>query len=268
MRNEFHFYMDDSGSRDPDKNRNADPNSPPWFGLGGLIVHSSEVALAKDSLSDFRSRWPELKDHPLRSYNIRNMTGSFRWLADASMTRRREFFDDLTSTMLSLPVHGMACVVDRPGYNERYREIYGQRRWKLCKTAFNIAVERAAKYARFHGARLRVFIERSDRATETQMRSYYDDMRAHGLPFDQSKSAIYAPLCADGLRETLYEFDVKTKNSVLMQAADLMLLPLCKGGYNADERIFAALKAAGKLLDCRCNAENGLLGIKYSCFRS
>ena len=51
---------------------------------------------------------------------------------------------------------GLACVVDRPGYDARYREKYGRRQWHLCQTAFSIVVERAAKYARDSGRKLRV----------------------------------------------------------------------------------------------------------------
>jgi hypothetical protein len=56
--------------------------------------------------------------------------------------------------MSASPFLGFACVIDRPGYNARYREKYGREQWSLCKTAFSELVERAAKYAQGAGYRL------------------------------------------------------------------------------------------------------------------
>lgn len=49
--------------------------------------------------------------------------------------------------MRDAPVIGLACVIDWPGYNKRYAEKYAENRWMLCKTAFSVVVERAAKFA-------------------------------------------------------------------------------------------------------------------------
>lgn len=57
MRAEYHFYMDDSGSRDPDRNRNTDTMKPDWFALGGLLINSADVTAAKDAITAFRARW-------------------------------------------------------------------------------------------------------------------------------------------------------------------------------------------------------------------
>ena len=65
------------------------------------------------------------------------------------------FYEDLYQLLRAAPVTGLACVIDRPGYNARYREKYGRQRWSLCKSAFTISVERAAKYARSLDCRLR-----------------------------------------------------------------------------------------------------------------
>lgn len=266
MRAEYHFYMDDSGSRDPDRNRNTDTTKPDWFALGGLLINSADVTAAKDAITAFRARWGEMDGEPLRSYDIRNKTGRFRWLASLSRERHSEFMNDLTSLIASLPIHVLACVIDRPGYNKRYMEVYGDRRWKLCRTAFNIAVERAAKVAIHDGIRLRVYVERSDKPTEQQFKAYFDELRHTGLPFSAATSEKYRPLSAEQLHKTLFEFRVKTKESSLMQLADLVLWPVCHGGYNKEHRAYAELAKAGKLLDVRCTEDNGLLGIKYSCF--
>ncbi|WP_244103120.1 DUF3800 domain-containing protein [Burkholderia gladioli] len=258
--------MDDSGSRDPNRNRNAAALGPDWFALGGVLISSADVQTAELAIRDFRERWEEMGSNPLRSYDIRNKKNGFRWLAGVSDERCQQFLTELSELISGLPVHVLACVIDRPGYNKRYMELYGERRWKLCRTAFTIAVERAAKVAIHDGVRLRVFVERSDKPTEQQFKTYFDELRASGLPFDASASGKYRPLTQDQLHRSLFEFRVKTKDSLLMQMADLLLWPACCGGYNREHRAYTHLLDAGKLLDARCTDENGLLGIKYSCF--
>jgi len=113
-----------------------------------------------------------------------------------------------------LPMHVLACVVDRPGYNKRYLTLYGPRRWKLCRTAFNIVVERAAKVAISRGSRLRVYAERSDKQTEAHFNEYFNAMRVNGLPFDANNSKKYQPLSKEQLQSTLFEFRIKTKDSL------------------------------------------------------
>jgi hypothetical protein len=160
-----------------------------------------------------------------------------------------------------------ACVIDRPGYNHRYREKYGRARWLLCKTAFTVVVERSAKFARDSGCRLRVYVEKSDRRTDRTLRGYYDELRAVGHPFDATSAAKYIPLTAAELRETLYEFKTKDKSSPLMQLADLLLWPMCIGGYDRDNRAYAALRTAGTLIDCKLAPQDlTRKGIKYSCW--
>lgn len=189
----------------------------------------------------------------------------FDWLRHANRAKQDRFLGELTELMCSLPIIVHATVVDRPGYNKRYLEQYGPRRWKLCRTAFNVAVERAAKFARIEGARLRVYVEQSDKTTEATLRDYFDTMRTTGLPFNPETSAKYSPFGQAELASTLFEFGTKPKKSIPMQIADLALWPVCKGKYMSNDSLIR-LTESGKLLDARCNGDNGLFGIKYSCF--
>jgi hypothetical protein len=259
------FYVDDSGARDPDRKFDGHPNNPDWFALGGLIIREADIDAASATTQAFRSRWPEIAGHPLHSYEIRNRVKRYRWLVDASAERKQRFMRELGELITALPIVALACVVDRPGYNKRYREKYGPRRWLLCKTAFSIALERAAKYARYREARLRVFVERSDRRTEEQLEVYYELLRNEGLPFDKGNSAQYEPLSAEVMKNTLLEFRIKGKESDLMQIADLVLWPVAIGGYRPDHQSYALLKEKGKLLEALVTEKNGLLGTKYSC---
>lgn len=194
------------------------------------------------------------------------MKDGFEWLRNTSGAKRLRFYEELTELMCSLPIIVHATVVDRPGYNKRYLTEYGPRRWSLCRTAFKIAVERAAKFASSESAKLRVYVEQTDKKTEERLKGYFDSLRADGLPFNQDNSAKYAPLMASDLAGTLREFRVKGKGSIPMQIADLALWPVCKGKYRPDNIALIKLTAAGKLLDARCNPDNKLFGIKYSCF--
>jgi hypothetical protein len=261
----YRFYMDDSGSRDPDRARIKDEGHVDWFGMGGVIVREADLPLIEARVQEFRDRWPN-PEAPLHSWEIRNHKKGFVWLRDESRSKRTRFMGELTDLMCSLPLVVHATVVDRPGYNKRYLDQYGPRRWSLCRTAFKIAVERGAKFALSEGARLRVYVERSDKQTEKRLRDYYDSLRQDGTPFNPDNAAKYKPLSADDLKHTLMEFAVKTKKSTVMQLADLALWPVCDGKYHPDNLAFAALSKSGQLLDARCTEENGVLGIKYSCF--
>jgi len=266
MANAIRFYMDDSGSRHPDRKPAESAPEHDWFALGGVLIDESRLQEAENSVDAFNARWPRIAGAPLHSSCIRSRTGAFRWLIDASASDKDAFMGDLTSLMTRLPIVVLACVVDRPGYNRRYKDLYGQERWSLCRTAFSIAVERAAKYSIAQGKRLRVHVEQSDRKTEARLKGYYEHLRSKGAPFRQGTSAKYGPLEPADLAQALLEFRIKSKASRLMQVADLALWPVCKGGYVPELKPYVALREAGKLLDLHCTEANGLHGIKYSCF--
>jgi len=269
MPDTYHLYVDESGTRHPDRHRGLKEDAPGgWFGLGGLLIRDSDEQGAKDRIAAFRQRWPELRGAPFHSSEIRNATDRFLWLTSVSATRREAFFDELSELIRGLPIHCIACVVDRDGYNRRYMPEFGQRRWKLCKTAFSILLERSAKYALHRQAKLRVYVERSDKKTDNQMRAYYETLREEGLPFDAARSAQYRPLTQEMFKSTLYEFRLKDKASDLMQIADLVLWPLCANGYYEEVRAYAALLEAKQLVECLCEPGIDLAGTKYSCFEA
>lgn len=264
MNKTFRYYMDDSGSPNPDHVAPPQNHSLDWFALGGILIEEARQKEAEEQIRVFREKWPQISDAPLHSYEIRNRSGAFRWLKERSAWSR--FMRDLTKLMVDLPYHAIAAVVHRPGYNARYSVKYGRDRWMMCKTAFAISVERAAKFARHHNARLRVYVERSSPDREQLLRSYYEALKVDGLPFDERDSAKYHPLSASELRQTLFEFQLKPKQSALMQIADLALWPVCQGGYDATHRPYQVLCKAEKLLESVCPEGSGLFGTKYSCF--
>lgn len=199
---------------------------------------------------------------------MRHATGDFAWLKRHS-AEYRPFMRDLTGMLTAVPVIGIACVIDRPGYDGRYRAKYGRRQWQLCKTAFAIIVERALKFVRRSGGRekLRVLPERCSFDDDNRLLSYYTELRNEGMPFDAGSSAGYAPLLADEFRAGLHEIRFKGKSSPPMQIADLYLWPMVTMRYKGNYRPHTDLCDAGRLIESRlAEAEVLACGSKYSCF--
>lgn len=261
-----HFYLDDSGTRHPDHKLGKRPqHGHDWFALGGVLVRREDERTARELYADFCERWKITV--PLHSSEIRSRNGGFLWLEDRDKATQEAFYEELYQMLRDAPVVGLACVIDRPGYNHRYREKYGRQRWALCKTAFSVSVERAAKYARSLDHKLRVHPERCNKTEDRMLRSYYDSLCTEGMPFASDTSDSYSPLSAKEFSETLYEFRLKAKSSPMAQFADLYLWPMCIGGYDETNRPYRRLLQDGKLIECHISEENRpILGTKYSCF--
>lgn len=261
----LNFYMDDSGTRAPNRKPLAfDPRRHEFFALGGVLVKEEEEGRVRAAYDEFCHRWSI--GYPLHSVEIRHGSHAFSWLKRGAEDFER-FMRDLSQFMTRIDVVGLACVIDRPGYDARYREKYGRRQWHLCQTAFSIVVERGAKYALENGRKLRVMPERSSRHDERRLRSYFEQLREAGAPFDDQSSSLYAPLTPTQLSETLYDLRFKAKSSPMAQVADLYLWPMAIAGYDEENRPYGMLKAAGRLMECRVpESQRGERATKYSCF--
>ncbi len=258
--------MDDFGTRNPDKKiGKRAQHGYDWFAVGGVLVKEEDEPEARRRHKDFCERWDIT--YPLHSSEIRGRSLNFLWLEDASEEVRKRFLEELYCFMRDCPVLGLACVIDRPGYAKRYAERYGDKRWLLCKTAFTVAVERAAKYARSMGYKLRVMPERCNKPDDRRLKEYYEALRSEGMPFATDTSGKYAPLTATELSETLHEFRTKNFTSPMAQLADLFLWPMCLGGYHESNRPYARLNADGKLIESQIPPDEWpVRGSKYSCF--
>lgn len=228
-----------------------------------LICEEAESA-ARKWYGEFCRRWSIT--YPLHSVEIRYRRERSSWLA-RDRFERDKFMCDLSRTLLSLDILGLACVIDRPGYAARHREQYGHRQWHLCQTAFAIAVERAAKFARNMNRKLRVLPERTSKVDDDRLVKYYEDLRTSGPPFAKASSAQYSPLTATEFSETLHEIRFKTKSSPMAQVADLYLWPIALAGYEPRNRPYVALQTAGRLIESRLSpSQVDVSGSKYSCF--
>jgi hypothetical protein len=237
---------------------------PDFFAMGGILINEEDEGPARALHETFCARWNII--YPLHSVEIRHSSRNFKWLQRGTQVYRN-FMWDLTRTLSGMNVVGLACVIDRPGHEARYRELYGRRQWNLCKTAFSIAVERAVKHARSSGRLLRVLPERCGAAEDSRIKEYFRDLRARGMPFNAKASGGYSPLGPHELHSTLYELRFKAKSSPMAQVADLFLWPIAVAGYDADYRPYVELERAGKFIEChlpeRLWEERAS---KYSCF--
>lgn len=261
----LNFYMDDSGTRKPDRVPTVfDPARPNHFDLGGILISEDDEEQARAAHAALCERWSIT--YPLHSVDMRHATKNFNWLRRDS-PEYQPFMNDLRQMLVSVPVTALACVIDRPGYDARYREKYRRNQWRLCRTAFTIAVERAVKHARRLGCKLRVFPERSSRDDERRIAQYYRELRQQGAPFDPATSNPYAPLIAAECAATLVELRFKFKSSPMAQLADLYLWPILWERYRPGYRPYRGFHAAGRLIKCVLDAVDvKACGTKYSCF--
>lgn len=266
MTAKYHLYFDDTGSRDPDHR----PHGPgtrddgmDCFGLGGILVKEEDVDQIFQAHKAFCAEWTI--DYPLHSSHIRGGRGKF------SRLRRPEnagyFFPSLQTFLLSLPIIGIACLIDRSGYLARYRD-YDDRLWYMCKSAFCILAERAAKFADRHDRKLEIFFERSGKREDRDIIRYLRELKREGNPFNPATSSVYAPFTADDYRRIILGEPLgRTKKMPLLQIADLILYPMAKGGYDPQYPPYRMLKDNDKLIDCLLpEDEIRSDGIKYSCF--
>lgn len=261
----INLYMDDSGTRHPDHNPSLPKHGYDYFALGGILIKQEDETIARQLYSNFCQQWDIT--YPLHSVEIRGKSENFAWLGKLNKDELNLFIEQLYQVLEKSPIIGIACVIDRPGYNHRYREKYGRQRWSLCKTAFTVLVERAAKYADSQGYKLRVLPEKCNKDEDKTLKGYYDKLKSEGMPFEQSTSSKYVPLKVDDFKRLLYEFKLKEKTSPMIQLADLYLWPMAIGGYDPNNRTYKRLIEDRKLIDCLYSQEEiSYLGIKYSCF--
>ena len=261
----LHLYTDDSGTRKLDRSPGKAAPKFDYFAMGGILLAEADEAEARRLHAEFCRKWGITA--PLHSFEIRYRRDNFEWLKELTPARLGEFYGDIRAMVAAAPVHVIACVIDRPGYDRRYRERYAGQRWRLCKTAFNILLERAARVAIDREMKLRVFPERCNKDEDRAAEGYYREAVEQGMPFNPTRSAKYNPLIAQDMQGVLYEFRLKRKSSPMVQLADLVLYPVARQPYDPGYEPFHMLREDGKLIDCILpEPDIPLRGIKYSCF--
>ena len=260
----YDLYADDSGSRTLNIVASAAGAAPDAFALGGILIPSERAADVVGSGSALKADCGIAGF--LRSYDIRKKKRSFAWLAK-DQARAQRLYNGINSLVASMPGWVTAVVIDRPGYDARYREMHGNNRWQLCRSAYDILVERASKIADADGRRLKIFMEATGPREDGLIRQYHSNLRTNGLEFAAPTSSKYQPLAAaDFARITMKNPAFTRKGNPLSDLADLVLFPLVMGKYNPDYMPYRHLRDAGKLVDVRLANGPTDCGIKYYCF--
>jgi hypothetical protein len=236
-----------------------------WFALGGLLLKSENRLLIETAHRSLCERHGITI--PLHSTRIRNKKNEFAWIG-SDPERGSAFLKDLQGIICALPAYVIACVMHRPGYNSRYGLKYGKQRWSLCKTAYRVVVERAAKIADEANRRLIVHVERTGRKEDGLIREHHSNMRTMESYFDPGTSMKYAPMSQQSLERILMKNpEFFTKDSLIGQFSDMVLYPVVRGRYQPKYAPFVALKSGGRLVDSLFqDGETEFRGIKYSCF--
>jgi hypothetical protein len=265
MMGTLHLYLDESGVRIPNFSPEiARSDNMDYFAFGGALIDEEDIGAVIAAHVGIVQRWS--LTGPLHSTKIRGRRKHFSWLK-VDKAKESDFLSDLENTILALPIIGTACVVDRPGYVARYAGQYAKP-WLLCKTAYAILIERAAKFASLNHKRLKIFFEEAGAKEDKDIVEYTKLLRSEGMPFDRNNSQPYSGLEASDFQLILMgEPNRITKNVPMIQFSDLILYPMAKGGYDPRYPPYEKLTRAGLLVDCHIKvAERPSCGIKYSCF--
>lgn len=263
MSQRFVFFLDDFGTRTTCKGK-TDINSPSHeycYALGGVIVAHENIEELAGNVERFCKRW---KVPHLHGHKIRSAKEKFSFLKKDPKIKE-EFFIDLDSLILDERLIAHGCVICRPGYRERYLSKYhDSKRWKMSKTAFDISVERALKFAISQERELDVVYERSGAKEDRLIESYFNELKAKGTDFDKSKSNIYDPLPAEVFGQSLKSIRQDGKANKMLQLADLVVNPLSQAKLGKENRAYNNLIAKKMLLDFKTDLHE--VSIKYSCF--
>lgn len=267
MRKHYYLYIDDSGSRFPDKKQIGRNDGMNCFALGGILVEETHKIILEETYKVFCEKWKI--GYPLHSTKIRGKRDDFSWLEKSAKDNER-FLGELEELMISIPVIGFAVVINRDGYNSRYKDKYGNERWLMCKTAYNILMERVSKYVMRENSTFEVCFEEVGKMEDRAIVQYGRDLKSVGLPFNKDTSAKYRSLSVDDFKKVMLgDPSRKKKENLFVQIADLYLYPMIKRKYDEAYRPWNVLFNNKKVIDSILTEEDvAVLGIKYSCFDS
>lgn len=255
--------MDDFGTRTTCKGAAsvASPAHELSFALGGVIVASEDIDALSKNVIAFCEKWgvPVLHGNKIRSGK-----GKFGFLK-RDEAKRAEFFSELDRLVLDSRIIAHACVICRPGYRDRYLAKYpDSARWAMSKTAFDISVERAAKFAMQSGRKLDVVYERTGEREDRLLEKYFADLKASGLDFCAENSKQYNPLTDTQFNDYLNIIWPDGKGNPLLQLADLVLHPISHITCGKQNRAYEQLIAHEMLLDFK--HKDNAVGVKYYCY--
>ncbi|MEA2112902.1 MAG: DUF3800 domain-containing protein [Patescibacteria group bacterium] len=263
---DYYLYIDDSGSRHPDRQDFIDRDDKlDHFALGGVLIATEDKEIIKEKYENFCKKWDI--NYALHSSDIRGMRNDFSWLEESTKNKEK-FQDEMSKFLVSLPVMGFASVIYRPGYNKRYKEKYGNNRWMMCKTAYNILIERVVKHLKKTKSTMYVRFEEAGKKENIAIYEYSKELKNKGHPFDPETALRYDPVDKEDYKEIILgEPKRKRKWNLFVQIADLYLYPMAKGRYDAEFLPWKMLQKYGRVIDAHLpEVSLDIEGIKYSCF--
>ncbi len=265
MTKHYYLYIDDSGSRFPDKNSEKRNDGMDHFALGGILVESNNRDVLKKKYIEFCQKWQI--HYPLHSTEIRGMRRSFSWL-EKSSKQKDKFLEELTNFLVEIPVIGFAAVIHRPGYNFRYKYKYGDKRWWMCKTTYSILIERVSRYVKDNNGTFEIRFEGVGPKEDKAIIQYAKDLKNIGSPFDPFTSNKYNPLKKEDYKKIILgEPRQRFKENLFIQIADLYLYPMVKRKYDPSYKSWNILFDNKKVIDSFVEEiDLNDKGIKYSCF--
>lgn len=261
----LNLYFDDTGSRYPDKKTDNSRVGRDWFALGGFVIRQEDESKAKEDHAAFIERW-NIRS-PLHITDILAQRKGFSWIGKLKDQQYDQFWSEYKTFMAELPVMGLACVIDRPGYVARgYLEAHPGSRWLLCRSAFDILVERSAKIAALEGRRLGVIFE-GDIAVNESYKQYFKNLKENGMGFDDNRSEKYGPLTNKQFSNILTTIEYKDKRSSLLQIADSYVYAMARHPYDKKFDLYRRLVQSKKIANLALPQEHiARAGVKYYCF--
>lgn len=255
--------MDDFGTRTICKGATnaSSPAHELSFALGGVIVASQDIESLSKSVKAFCEKW---EVPALHGNKIRSGKGKFGFLKQ-DKSKRDTFFLEMEQLVLDERLIAHACVICRPGYRDRYLAQYpDSTRWAMSKTAFDIAVERAAKLAMQREWKLDIVYERTGEKEDTLLERYFADLKAAGMGFNAENSKQYEPLTNSHFSNCLNVIWADGKGNPMLQLADLLLHPVSHVTCGKENRAYNHLINRKMLLDFK--HKDAAVGVKYSCY--
>ncbi|MBN8190233.1 DUF3800 domain-containing protein [Salipiger thiooxidans] len=260
----YTFYIDETGNRHPDQKPDPKRTDRDWFAIGGILVRNEDIVGCRERHQAFIDKW-KIKS-PLHMTDMLGNHKKFSWLGRLREEEHDKFWRDLKTMLASIRAVGLACVIDRPGYVARgYLEEHRDR-WLLCRSAFDIAVERAAKFARAENRKLRVVFEQ-DPGINQMIKGYFQNLKDNGHAFNIARSDKYGPLTQAEFKETLATIEHKPKAHPMLQIADSYLYSMARQPYDQKFHVVRRLRDSQKLANSVLAPDDVQhMGIKYYCF--
>lgn len=232
--------------------------------MGGILIRQEDKVEAEQRRDAIAERWGVTS--PFHMTDMINERSKFSWLGRLTQIERDNFWSEYREFLANVPAIGVGCVIDRAGYAARGYAKKHEDRWLLCRSAFDIVVERSAKYAVSQGRQLNVIFE-SDVAMNSVIEGYFGNLKENGLEFDENNSGKYKPLSRDVFQSTLTSIENRPKENKILQIADSYIYAIARRGYDKKFEVYRRLLDAKRIIDCLLNKDEvSALGVKYYCF--